>query len=131
MIKAIRSQYLALIWALFVLVLCDMPMAGSGNSDFFFEGFDKLVHTGFFFVLSVLMFFGDIRSNPNHNRFWATVKTLLVTIIFGGGIEISQLEIFTYRSAEWWDFFADATGTAMGIFAYLLLFRKSLNEKSN
>jgi VanZ family protein len=130
MISTLKSQYLAVIWALFVLVLCDMPMPGGGTSEMFFEGFDKLVHTGFFFVLAVLLFFGDIGRNPDHNRFLVTLKILFIAVLFGGGIEISQLEIFTYRSAEWWDFFADMTGTGMGIFAYCFLFRKPHHEKS-
>lgn len=129
MVKAIKYQYLAVIWSLIVLVLCDMPMAGSGTSDLFFEGFDKLVHTGFFFVLSVLIFFGEISRNPGHNRLVASLIIVLITSIFGGAIEISQLEVFTYRSAEWWDFFADMTGTGMGIFAYLFLYKKPVNEK--
>lgn len=130
MISTLKHQYLAIIWALIVLVLCDIPLSGSGSGDFFFEGFDKLVHTGFFFVFSVLIFFGEGTRKLDHSRFGAIFKVILITIIFGGGIELSQLEIFTYRSAEWWDFFADMTGTGMGIFAYLFLYRIADNEKS-
>lgn len=130
MISILKHQYLAIIWALIVLVLCDMPLSGGGSGDFFFEGFDKLVHTGFFFVFSILIFFGERSRKLDHNRFGATVKVILITILFGGGIELSQLEIFTYRTAEWWDFFADMTGTGMAVFAYLFLYRTSNNEKS-
>jgi len=130
MISTLKHQYLAIIWALIVLVLCDMPFSGGGKTDFLFEGFDKLVHTGFFFVLTVLILFGETRRKLDHNRFGVIVKILLISILFGGGIELSQLEIFTYRSAEWWDFFADMTGTGMGIFAYLFLYRTAINEKS-
>jgi len=129
MISTLKHQYLAIIWALIVLILCDMPMPNSGHVRFF-EGFDKLVHTGFFFVLTVLLFFGKIRQQLSYTyRPLTIVKILLITTLLGGGIELSQLEVFTYRSAEWWDFFSDMTGVGMGIFGYIFLHRSQFNEK--
>jgi VanZ family protein len=54
---------------------------------------------------------------------------LLITAVLGGGIELLQLIVFTYRSAEWWDFFADMIGVCMGIFSYIFLHRFRFNEK--
>jgi hypothetical protein len=51
------------------------------------------------------------------------VKILILTAVLGGGIEILQLEVFTYRSAEWWDFFCDMAGVGMGVFSYIFLHR--------
>ncbi len=36
-------------------------------------------------------------------------------IAWGGFMEILQLTIFTYRSAEWLDFFANTTGALLAI----------------
>jgi glycopeptide antibiotics resistance protein len=52
-----------------------------------------------------------------------------ITFFLGAGIEVLQLEIFTYRSAEWWDLFADMTGVGMGIFGYIFLHRGLFDEK--
>lgn len=105
-------------------------MSGSKISGFtFFEGFDKLAHTGFFFVLTVFLFYGKIRQQNSYSYRTITVlKILLVTLFLGVIIEILQLEIFTYRSAEWWDLFADMTGVGMGIFSYIFLHRVRFNE---
>ena len=130
MIHTLKHQYLAVIWSILVLILCDIPISGSGKLPIF-EGFDKLVHTGFFFVLSVLLFYGKIRQQRSYTyRITTILKILLFTSILGGGIEILQLTVFTYRSAEWWDFFCDMIGVGMGIFSYIFLHRLHFNETS-
>jgi VanZ family protein len=124
MINTLKHQYLAIIWAILVLILCDMPISGTPGDIPLFEGFDKLVHTGFFFVLTVLLFYGKIRQQGSFRfRILTIVKILLITATLGAGIEILQWKVFTYRSADIWDFFTDMTGVGMGIFSYIFLHR--------
>lgn len=129
MIQSIKHQYLAILWAIFVLIMCDMPMSGSDDLPLF-EGFDKLVHLGFFFVLTVLLFFGKIREQLSYTyRTLTIVKIVFITAALAGGIELLQWKVFTYRSADWWDFFADMLGVCMAIFSYIFLHRTRFNEK--
>lgn len=96
----------------------------------FFEGFDKLAHTGFFFVLTVLLFYGKIKQQVSYSyRGITLLKIMVITVGLGALIEILQLTIFTYRSADWWDLFADVTGVGMGMFSYVFLHRTRYNEK--
>ncbi|WP_423147417.1 VanZ family protein [Rubrolithibacter danxiaensis] len=130
MFRTIRYQYPAILWSIMVLVLCNLPPS-SFNKVPAFPGIDKLVHTGFFFVLTVFLFFGKIRQQHSFSyRILTIVKIILLTGFLGGGIELLQLEVFTYRSADWWDFFADMTGVGMGVFSYILLHRSNYDEKS-
>jgi VanZ family protein len=131
MLKSLRYQYLSILWAAFVVIVCEMPAADVSQSGFtFFEGFDKLAHTGFFFVLTVLLFHGKIKEQGSYTYRTLTIfKILGITFFLGAGIEVLQLEIFTYRSAEWWDLFADMTGVGMGIFGYIFLHRGLFDEK--
>lgn len=131
MLKSLRYQYLSILWAIFVIILCEMPPPDTSKVGFtFFEGFDKLAHTGFFFVLTVFLFYGKIRQQASYTyRPLTIMKILGITLFLGAGIEILQLEVFTYRSAEWWDLFADMTGVGMGIFSYIFLHRVRFNEK--
>ncbi|TDG37759.1 glycine cleavage system protein H [Pedobacter changchengzhani] len=133
MYKALKQQILAILWTVFVLVLCFMKMPQSNDGpSFFFEGFDKMTHLGFFFVLSILIFHGKIKFQHNFSVSISTIfKILLINAIIGGGIELLQWKVFTYRSAEWWDFACDMIGACMAIFSYLLLHKSNLNEKSN
>lgn len=124
MINTLRHQYLAIIWAVIVLIVCDMPFENVAGGLPLFEGIDKLVHTGFFFVLTVLLFYGKIRQQRSYTfRILTIVKILLITAFLGAGIEILQWKVFTYRSAEIWDLFADMVGVGMGIFGYIFLHR--------
>jgi VanZ family protein len=108
-----------------------MPVSDTSSIGItFFEGFDKLAHTGFFFVLTVLLFYGKIKQQSSYSYRGITIlKILLITVSLGALIELLQLYVFTYRSAEWWDLFADMIGVGMGIFSYIFLHRTRFNEK--
>jgi len=122
MVATLKHQYLAIMWSIVVLILCDMPLDTEGVPAF--EGMDKLVHTGFFFVLTVLLFYGKIRQQRSYFfRITTILKIFIVTAGLGAGIELLQLEVFTYRSADWWDLFCDLVGVGMGIFSYIFLHR--------
>ncbi|MES3019798.1 MAG: VanZ family protein [Bacteroidota bacterium] len=111
--------------------MCDIPLSDTSALGFtFFEGFDKLTHTGFFFVLTVLLFYGKIKQQVSYSyRGITLVKIMVITVSLGAFIEVLQLTVFTYRSADWWDLFADLTGVGMGMFSYIFLHRTRFNEK--
>ena len=129
--KVLRSQKWAFIWTIIIIVLCNIKMpTGDGDEGLFFEGFDKLVHLGFFYLLSVLLFYGKITSQHNYSFRSITIfKVIIISAIIGGGIELLQWKVFTYRSAEWWDFICDMIGALMGIFSYVLLHQSNYNLK--
>ena len=111
----------AVLWAMVVVVLCSLPSAATDDVPKF-PGIDKLVHTGFFFVFTVLLYYGAIRRVGSARPSWSTsIKVIVFSGLFALFTEYLQWKIFTYRSAEAWDLFADAVGTGMGVFAYLLL----------
>ncbi len=128
-------QKWAIFWAIVILIFCNIHLPNTKGNDFFFEGFDKMTHLGFFFVLSVLLFYGKIKYQHSFSfRSLTIVKIMLINIALGGGIELLQWKIFTYRSAEWWDFGADMIGCLMAVFSYVLLHSlvptKSVAEKA-
>lgn len=129
--KALKYQRWSVAWAVIILVLCNIKLPESETSSgFFFDGFDKLVHLGFFFVLTVLLFYGKIKYQHNYSfRSLTIFKVILITVIIGGGIELLQWKVFVYRSAEWWDFGCDLIGTLMGVFGYVALHLSNYNEQ--
>lgn len=127
----LKYQIWAIVWTGVILVLCNMEMPDTNGSGIFFKGFDKLVHLGFFYVLTILLFFGKIRHQHNYIfRSLTIFKIIVITAALGGGIELLQWKIFTYRSAEWWDFGCDMIGVFMGVFSYVLLHKSNYNEKA-
>ncbi len=122
MLERIKSQIWAILWTAVILVMCNMKMPDTSGSGFFFEGFDKMVHLGFFYVLTIFLFFGKIRYQHNYSfRSLTIFKVILIGAALGGFIELVQWKIFTYRSAEWWDFGCDMVGVFMGVFSFVLL----------
>lgn len=130
--KSVRYQAAAIIWAVFIFILCNIKIPESEGAGIFFEGFDKLVHVGFFYVLSVLLFYGKIRYQHNYNfRSLTIIKIVLITAFIGGGIELLQWKVFVWRDGDWWDFACDMVGVFMGIFSYILLHKAHFREEIN
>ena len=112
----------AIIWAILVVFLISSPLPDISNPNHSFPGIDKLIHTGFFFVFTILMFFGSIMNNNEVALFsLPNVLILMAGSFFAISTELIQKYFFTYRSFEYWDIFADHVGIAMGYFAYLVL----------
>lgn len=119
--KLLKYQGLTIFWALFILVICCASLGKAGQSHLFFKGFDKLTHTGLFFVLTIFTFYGLIRKQENVKLSLSVFLMVIVSMfLFGGVIELLQWKIFTYRSAEWDDLFCDVLGSLMGVFSILL-----------
>jgi len=111
----------AILWALFIFILCSIKMGEVSHSPMFFAGFDKLTHCGMFFVLVVFYCMGFIRKRDFDSLTYSVAATVtIVAILYGGLIELLQLYIFTWRSGEWADWFSDAVGAGMGIFGVWL-----------
>ena len=127
--EELKYQSWAIFWTVIILVLCNIKMPDSSGSGFFFEGFDKMVHMGFFYVLTIFLFYGKIRHQHNYNfRSLTIFKIILIGACLGGTIELLQWKIFTYRSAEWWDFGCDMLGVFMGVFSFVLLHKSNYNK---
>ena len=106
-------------------------MGGVSNAPMFFPGFDKLVHCGFFFVLVVFWSNGIIRQqNIKFLSYKSAAVILIGSLLYGGLIEILQLTVFTWRSGEWDDLFADMVGAGMAAFSILVIERALGHEKS-
>jgi len=129
--QTLSFQKWALVWALVILILCTVQMPDTSGSGIFFIGFDKMVHLGFFYVLTILLFYGKIKSQMGYSFRTLTIfKIVALTFFLGAGIELIQLEFFDYRSAEWWDLGCDMIGVFMGVFSYVLLHKSNYEKKA-
>lgn len=119
--SGMRHYVWAVVWAVFVLFLTTSPIQDITNSRFSFPGIDKLVHTGFFFVFTILMFFGSLKNSDSPHWFsFSAVGNVLIGSFFAIMTEVIQRYLTSYRSFELWDIFADHVGIGMGYFAYLV-----------
>ncbi len=116
-----KYYWLTILWALFILIICDIKMGAVSKSPMFFAGFDKLVHCGLYFVLVTFWSTGYVKKHGVNKLTYSVGSIITITaIVYGGIIELLQLYIFTWRSGEWDDLFADALGACMAAFGVLL-----------
>lgn len=106
----LRSYRWALLWALFILLLCLMPGAALPQwhwADLF--NADKLVHAALFGVLALLCLRVPEPSATN-----ALVITIMACVAYGGGLELMQMLPVLGRRGDWNDFAANTLGVAAG-----------------
>jgi hypothetical protein len=108
-----RPYTLAFIWALIIFGLCSMP-GGLIPSASWLEllSFDKWVHAGIFFILCALLFSGVALRNQS---FVALCGWCVLSIAYGGLLEIMQAKVFSERSADWQDFVANSFGCLVAL----------------
>ena len=115
-----------LLWLCLISYLSNSPSSGIPTVSFLlFEGADKIVHAVFYFTLMILLSWGLRKQHYffklNHN---SLLFSFLFCLFWGGLMELSQLFLFTYRSAEWADFLANTIGAT-----FALLLRKFILNK--
>lgn len=114
------SLQLSIIWGLIILGLCSMP--GQYVPSFSFLemlSFDKWVHAGMFFVLCCLLFFYWLQKTNNKKPIYIC---LAISISYGALLEVMQGTLFSNRSADWNDIFANTFGCLMALAFYKKLF---------
>jgi VanZ family protein len=129
--KTITKYYWpAILWALFILIMCSVKLGKVSDSPLFFAGFDKLVHSGFFFLVVVFVSAGYIRQQSQRNiPYKALLLVTVGAIAYGGLIELLQRYIFTWRSGDWNDLFADTVGALMAAFSIFITVKALSYEK--
>ncbi|MBN2637932.1 MAG: VanZ family protein [Bacteroidales bacterium] len=86
---------------------------------------DKLVHLFIFGVLVFLILYG-FRDQyfSSTKKYLFGIISVVITSLYGMITEILQHYVFTGRSGNRFDFYADATGALIGWLVFYLLFRK-------
>lgn len=83
---------------------------------------DKLVHAVFYFNLFLLAVWGFKAQHQFANlKTFAFSRALIFSLLWGALMELSQLWIFTYRSADIKDMMANTFGVIIGIFVFLTI----------
>ena len=112
-----RNTYPALLWALFIAVLCGMPGKDIPHiSVLEIFQFDKFVHAFMFFILLILLVKDFSKTNSpiifRQNNF---LIAIIFCITYGGLLEILQGLVFVDRSADVLDFIANSFGCLLAV----------------
>lgn len=124
--KYIKNYIWAIVWAILMLLLLLLP---SRNFEIktitFYEGFDKMVHCGIFFILCILLYWESLlKTKRTVNKWLSIVKVVSSTTIFAFITEAAQQYLSPTRTADIWDIFADIIGIGMATFAFLFFYKR-------
>jgi len=122
----IRKFPYSFFWCILIFILTSVKMSYIPAANLIhIPNFDKLVHFLFFFVLSLLLFYETGKQqNAHFPRIRFGLLILGLGAFYGGLIELLQKYIFTYRSADWYDFAADVSGALVAVLIAPFFVRK-------
>lgn len=108
-----HSYKFALIWAAVIFALCSMPGSLIPTVSWLeLLSFDKWVHAGVFFVLVSLF---QIAVTANQQDTKLIYLYFVLSVMYGGALEIMQATVFSDRSADWLDMIANSFGCLMAL----------------
>lgn len=126
----LRYTRYPLLWALLIFILCLFP-GKYIPSVWWLEllSVDKLVHSGLFFVLVVLMTRGfTLQLSFVYLQKLPLFTSFYLSVIYGGGLEIMQGMLFIGRTADVYDFIANAFGCVVALVFFSRIERKILSR---
>lgn len=120
------SYIWAIIWAAIICVLLLLPSNNFENVPVpIFQGIDKIVHMGIFFVQATLLYWeAAIKSKRTAHKWVTVLKVIIFTGIFACLTELAQMYLTSTRSGDAWDIAADVIGVGMATFAFILLYKR-------
>ena len=108
-----HAYKLSLLWAMVIFVLCSLPGRFIPAVSWLeLLSFDKWVHAGVFFVLVSLLSISVKSHQQNKNLIYIY---FVVSVLYGGALEIMQAKVFSQRSADWFDVAANSFGCVMAL----------------
>jgi VanZ family protein len=124
--KKPERKWLILFGLWFFLIAWLSLQSGLPSIEIEVLSWDKFQHAMAFGVLTWLGGMAFQHRFRNRVRGWTWV--LLLSLLYGGSIEIAQRTLTSSRAAEWGDLLADATGAGLIYIVALVWLRRQMRE---
>lgn len=119
--------WVAFCWTVVVGFFCLVP--SNDIPTVTIPNFDKLVHTFFHFVFTILWFLFFKNQVKKKNQFKLLIVAVCFSLLFGLVIEVLQDKLTTTRSGDVFDILANLSGA---IIAFIfVLFAKQIKKNQN
>lgn len=112
-----------IVWTIIIIFIIAIPGSSIPDSSLFqIPHFDKIIHTGIFFILGFLSVYGFTKQGDSTIlKNYAYTSAVVFCVIYGGLTEVIQHLFITERSGEITDTLANTTGSAAGILLFYYL----------
>jgi hypothetical protein len=108
-----HAYKLSIAWTIVILILCATPGRFIPSISWLeLLSFDKWVHAGVFFILVTLLGIAVRAHEQTRNLFFLY---FLLSVLYGGALEIMQAKVFSERSADTHDVIANSFGCLMAL----------------
>lgn len=122
----LQKNKATIFWALLIAVLSFIP--GGEFPKVHMTNIDLVVHFFFYCVFTFLLILGNVRQSQYFSlKKYPVLFALIVSIPFGGLVEIIQGTKFVSRSAEFADFLANGMGSMIGLILFLIIYGSPKN----
>jgi len=119
--KFFQSKTLAISWIVIITILFFLPGSTLPKEDWLSKiYFDKWVHIGLFAILIFLWRSAFEWKIANYNFI-----LLLLAFLYGLTVEIIQQQWIPNRSFDVYDILSDVTGSILGLFVWLRVYKKN------
>jgi len=113
----LRYNIAGILWAIFIFILCSLPGYTIPHyrwTDLL--SIDKAVHAFLFGVLTLLLIRGFKKQTQfSFLHLHTLVIVFIISVSYGGLLELMQNYCFIDRSGSWFDFIANTTGSLIAI----------------
>lgn len=124
-VKIKRRHCLPIVWLLFIIYASLAP-AQNLPKIYPFPEFDKLVHFGIYYILSILLVAATLNNKKYVRSYYiAFIIALLIGLLF----EFLQELVTSKRTGSIYDELANTTGALIGVISYHIFIRKKKIEK--
>lgn len=123
----LRYHRNALLWAFLILVLCTMPVSGVTSIKLLdLLSFDKLAHMLLFALQFWFIAIGLVKQYKfSYKRNRAASIAFLLSVSYGGIIELIQGYLLSGRTMDIMDMIANIIGAIIGWFLFRIFNRKA------
>jgi VanZ family protein len=117
----------AIVWALFILVICTMSPKHIPKVEWELISADKAAHFGLFFMQTIFLLFAFVKSKRT-SFYYKTISTVSV-ILFGMLVELLQMLMRLGRSADWDDVLANSIGVISASLLFIVFYRSLIKQR--
>ncbi len=123
-----KNFWKPLLWAIIILIISGIP--GQVVEPYVVWNADKLVHTVIYFGLTMFLLAG-LKKIPSLNIFnqKAASIAMLISIFYGGLMEVLQATIFINRSGNLPDFIFNSVGAIIAAMTFSFWMKNKLIRK--
>jgi VanZ family protein len=113
--------WIAFCWTLVVAYFCLAPASDIPSVSI--PNLDKLAHSFFHFVFTILWFLFFRKQVKKKNQTKLLIGAVLFSLFFGIGIEILQARLTITRNGDFWDVLANFSGALLA-FVFVIVAKR-------